>query len=97
VRSAGERLRRPLSDGGSFVEVDEPERIVFSAVLKNDGKIFLETLDSVTLHEMDGKTSLTLEVRVVTAGPEATGPLEGMPEGRKQSLERLAAFVAVHS
>jgi uncharacterized protein YndB with AHSA1/START domain len=93
----GSGFEGPYPMWGTVVEIDEPKRIVFSAVLKNDGKVFLGTLDSVTLDDVDGKTRLTLEVRVVTAGPEAAGPLEGMPEGWKQSLERLAAFVAVHS
>jgi uncharacterized protein YndB with AHSA1/START domain len=93
----GSGFEGPYPMWGTVVEIDEPKRIVFSAVLKNDGKVFLETLDSVALDDVDGKTRLTLEVRVVTAGPEAAGPLEGMPEGWKQSLERLAAFVAVHS
>jgi len=94
----GSGFEGPYPMWGTFVEIDEPRRIVFRAVLKNgDGEIFLETLDSVTLDGVDGTTKLTLDVRVKTAGPEAAAPLEGMPEGWNQSLERLAAFVAVRS
>ncbi len=64
-------------------------------MLKNDaGTIFLEALNTVSLTEHDGKTMLTLNVRVVTAETEAVGPLSGMAEGWAQSLERLQAFVA---
>ena len=41
---------------GEFVEVAEPEKIVFRAILKNsDGSIFLENLNTVTLTEANGK------------------------------------------
>jgi uncharacterized protein YndB with AHSA1/START domain len=91
---AGTPWEEPSPMYGSFVEVIEPEKIVFTAMLKNaDGSIFLENLNTVTLTEADGKTTLTLHVRVLTAGPGSAEPLSGMREGWGQSLERLQAFV----
>ncbi len=91
---AGSDYEGPYPMWGTFIEVLEPERLVFSAVLKNDeGVIFLENLNTVTFTEHDGTTLLTLNVRVITAGPEAAGPLAGMSEGWSQSLERLQTYV----
>jgi uncharacterized protein YndB with AHSA1/START domain len=79
---------------GEFVEIVEPERLVFKSFLRDEtGAPYLETLTEVTFSEEAGKTNLRLLVRVVKAGPEAEGPLEGMTEGWNQSLERLAEYV----
>lgn len=78
-----------------FVEVVPPERLVFTTFLKNEaGTVFLEVLNAVTFAERDGKTVLTVNVRVVDAGPGSEEPLSGMEEGWSQSLERLAAYTA---
>lgn len=80
---------------GEFVEILEPERLVFRSFLSDvAGKPYLEILNTVTFGELAGKTALTLTAHVVKAGPEAEGPLEGMAEGWSQSLERLAEYVA---
>jgi uncharacterized protein YndB with AHSA1/START domain len=64
-------------------------------MLKNDaGTISLEALVTVRFTEHRGKTTLTLNVRIVTAGPDAAGPLAGMDEGWAQRLERLRTFVS---
>jgi uncharacterized protein YndB with AHSA1/START domain len=79
---------------GEFVEIVEPERLVFKSFLRDEtGAPYLETLTEVTFNEDAGKTNLQLLVRVVKAGPKAEGPLEGMNEGWNQSLQRLAAYV----
>ncbi len=78
-----------------FVEVVPPERLVFTTFLENDaGTVFLEVLNTVTFAERDGKTLLTVNARVVSAGPGSEEPLSGMEEGWSQSLERLAAYTA---
>jgi len=79
---------------GEFVEIVEPERLVFKSFLRDGtGTPYLETLTTVTFSEDAGKTTLRLLVRVVEAGSQAEGPLEGMNEGWNQSLQRLAAYV----
>jgi len=79
---------------GEFVEIVEPERLVFKSFLRDEtGAPYLEALTTVTFSEHAGKTTLRLIVRVVESGPQAEGPLEGMSEGWNQSLERLAAYV----
>ncbi len=91
----GSPWEKPNPMWGEFVEIVPPERLVFTTFLKNaEGTIFLENLNTVTLTENGGKTTLTLEVRVRTALPEAEGPLEGMAEGWSQSLERLIELTA---
>ncbi len=78
-----------------FVEVVPPERLAFTTFLKNDaGTVFLEVLNTVTFAERGGKTVLTVNARVVNAGPGSEEPLSGMEEGWSQSLERLSAYTA---
>lgn len=90
----GSPWETPYPMYGAFVEVVEPEKIVFTAILRNsDGSIFLENLNTITLTEHAGKTTLSLNVRVITAAEGSEGPLSGMAEGWNQSLERLGTHV----
>ena len=83
----------PMS--GVFQEIAEPERLVFtSAALDGEGKTIMEGSNTVTFTEQDGKTTVTLRVRIVKSTPQATRHLEGMEAGWTQSLERLEALVA---
>jgi len=80
---------------GVFHEIVEPERIVFtSAALDGDGRPLFEVRNTVTLAGHGGKTTLTLEARVVEQTAEAAPYLEGMEAGWTQTLERLDAYVA---
>jgi uncharacterized protein YndB with AHSA1/START domain len=82
--------------GGTFREIVEPERLVFTAtaVLDADGNPQLETLNTITLTELNGKTTLTLHVKVLKASQAAAFALSGMEEGWKQTLECLTDFVS---
>jgi uncharacterized protein YndB with AHSA1/START domain len=82
--------------GGTFREIVEPERLVFTAtaVLDADGNPQLETLNTITLTELNGKTTLTLHVKVLKASPTAAFALAGMEEGWNQTLEGLTDFVS---
>jgi len=83
---------------GAVREVRAPERLVFTTQLTDeDGGIFVELLNTVTLAERNGRTSLRLDVRVLQAAPEAAGPLGSMEEGWSQSLDRLASDVATRA
>jgi uncharacterized protein YndB with AHSA1/START domain len=79
---------------GTFHEVVEPKRIVFSsAALDAEGKPMFEIMNTVTFTEHEGKTLLTLEAKITRATAVAPQYLKGMEQGWSQSLDRLAAFV----
>jgi len=79
----------PMS--GVFREISEPERLVFtSAALDVHGKPMFENLNIVVFEEYEGKTKLTLHVRVLSKTAEAAPHLAGMEMGWKLTLDRLA-------
>jgi uncharacterized protein YndB with AHSA1/START domain/dihydrofolate reductase len=80
---------------GMFHEVVSPERLVFttSAVEDVEGNPGLEVINTVTLTEHEGQTTLTLHARVIKVTPEAAGALDGMAEGWNQTLESLAEYI----
>ena len=80
---------------GTFREVSEAERLVFTAVAEDaQGNRLLEAVTTVTFAEQGGKTKLTLHARAVALVAAAAPMLEGMQAGWTQSLERLDALVA---
>ncbi|HZE97421.1 MAG TPA: SRPBCC domain-containing protein, partial [Planctomycetota bacterium] len=71
----------------------EPEKLVFvSAALDADGKPIFEVLNTVTLTERGGRTTLTVKARVLRKTPDADRYLKGMEEGWKLTLDRMQAF-----
>lgn len=79
---------------GEFVEVKEPERLVFiAAALDVEGKRLFENLNTLTFEEQGDKTRLTLRVSVNKMRGEAEQYIAGMEEGWKQSLDKLGAQV----
>jgi uncharacterized protein YndB with AHSA1/START domain len=83
----------PMS--GTFREVVEPERLVFSAIAEDlEGNPLLEALTTVTFAEHGGKTTVTVHAKAVGIAPLAPQMLDGMQAGWTQSLERLAALLA---
>ena len=97
AREGGEiRIHMRAPDGvvypmkGVFEEVDEPERLIFiSTALDEKGNSMFDVLNTVTLAEVGGKTSLTLRARVIKATAVAPQYLKGMEAGWSQSLDRL--------
>jgi uncharacterized protein YndB with AHSA1/START domain len=81
---------------GVFLEVVEPERLVFSAGALEDetGSPLLEDLTTVTFAEHEGKTLLTVHGVITKAAPGSEGALAGMEDGWSQSLDRLADLLA---
>ena len=80
---------------GVFKEVTEPERLVFSCTPVDDkGRAIFEVVNTVTFVERKGRTTVTVQARVVMATPAAAPYLEGMEPGWAQSLERLADQLA---
>lgn len=79
---------------GRFHEVVPPERIVFESGLEDgDGNKLIEVVNTVILEELDGKTRMTLHVKVLRAVPEVADKLAGMEQGWAESLEKLGAEV----
>lgn len=79
---------------GTFQEIVEPERIVFtSGALDMAGELLFEILTTVTFEEQGQDTRLTLEARVVSFTAAGTHNLDGMEIGWTQSLERLDVHV----
>lgn len=82
----------PMS--GVFHEIDEPERLVFTAsALDAKGDPLFEQLTTVTFAEHAGKTKLTVHTRFSKIRPEAAPHLAGAEKGWSLSLDRLDAEV----
>lgn len=80
---------------GVFREIVAPERLVFvSSALDDKGNSMFDILNSVTFADQMGKTTLTLQVRVIKATAAAPQYLKGMEMGWTMSLDRLASYLA---
>jgi uncharacterized protein YndB with AHSA1/START domain len=77
---------------GVYQEIVAPERLVFTTVFPEKGEAVFEILNTVTFVEDGGKTLVTVDARIIKATAEADFYLQGMEEGWKQQLERLAEF-----
>jgi len=105
VRVGGElRIHMRAPDGvvypmkGVFKEIVAPERLVFvSSALDGDGRSMFDILNTVLFAEKRGKTTLTLQARVITATAQAPQYLKGMKMGWTQSLDRLEEKLATMS
>ena len=81
--------------GGTFHEIVEPERLVFTtAAIGQDGSILIEALNTVTFTEEDGKTTMTLHARVVKAVGMGLEYIKGMDAGWSQSFDKLKAVLS---
>jgi uncharacterized protein YndB with AHSA1/START domain len=80
---------------GVFHEIVEPERLVFtsSAFEGEDGQPLLESLNTITFEDLDGKTKLTVQSVVTRAEPGTEGALAGMEQGWTESLDKLAELL----
>jgi uncharacterized protein YndB with AHSA1/START domain len=80
---------------GTFDEIVEPERLVFTcSALDEAGNSLFDVETTVTFAERGGKTTLTMQARVVKSTANAMQYIQGMEAGWTQSLERLDAYVA---
>jgi uncharacterized protein YndB with AHSA1/START domain len=79
----------PMS--GKFREVSEPGKLIFSSTLLDEaGTPMFEVLNTITFSAKGGQTELKVHA-VVTSETEAAAPyLQGMDEGWKQTLDRMA-------
>jgi uncharacterized protein YndB with AHSA1/START domain len=95
VMRAPNGVRYPM--GGEFREVVAPERLVFtSGALDENGIMLFEFLHTATFTEQNGKTTLTLNSRVIKTTAEANKYIGGFEAGMTQSLEKLAGHLATY-
>jgi uncharacterized protein YndB with AHSA1/START domain len=80
---------------GFYREVVAPERLVFTSTAFEDmnGDPMIEDLNTVTFAPQGERTKLTWYEVVTKVTPAATGALEGMKEGTRQSLDRLVKLL----
>jgi len=81
---------------GVFHDVREPEWLDFTTTAHagEDGTDQLQVRHNVTFEDLDGKTKLALQSRVIRT-TQATEPfLAGMEDGWNQSFDRLAQLLA---
>lgn len=75
---------------GTVREIEAPGRFAFETSLPDErGTPILHVLNTVTLSEDHGRTTLTLKAEVLDATPAAAPFLEGMHAGWSQTLDRL--------
>ena len=80
--------------GGEFREIVPPERLVLMCgALDAKGNFLFEFLHTATFTERNGKTTLTLNSRVIKTTAEANKYIGGFETGMTLSLERLANLV----
>ncbi len=81
--------------GGEVREVVVPEKLVtVTGALDEQGKFLFEILHAMTLAERNGKTTLTMHSRVISATPNAGRYIGGFEMGMTLSLERLSEHLA---
>ena len=79
---------------GTFHEIVEPERLVFtSQAIDDDGTVLIEAINTVTFADAGDKTALTLHARVVKVTGLGAQYVKGMNQGWGQSLDKLEALL----
>lgn len=78
---------------GTFNEIEENKKIVFTGNAIVNNKPVLETLTTVTFEEANGKTKITVHIVVTKTTPEAAGPMSGMEMGWNQQLDKFVNFI----
>lgn len=80
--------------GGSYLVVDPPGHLGFNWVLTApDGTVVMEAEHHLRLTARKGGTELSLEIRVLIAGPGSEAFVDGVSAGWTGTLGKLAAFV----
>lgn len=94
---------------GVYLEVKEPERLVFTNILdehpakwhealnkyrQGEGKAAQELVTTVTFEKQHGRTKLTIVSRFASSADRDAFMKMGMAEGWAQSLERLEGHLA---
>jgi len=85
-----------MPNRGIINELAEPERLVvtFTAFEDAGGIPQLETINTITFEEEDGRTKLTMKAVVVRVSAALAPAVAGMEEGWNQTLDRLGTELA---
>lgn len=80
--------------GGSYLAVDPPRHLGFNWVLTApDGTVVMEAEHHLRLAAQEGGTALSLEIRILTAGPGSEAFVSGVQAGWSGTLGKLATFL----
>jgi uncharacterized protein YndB with AHSA1/START domain len=80
--------------GGSYLAVEAPHHLAFNWVLTApDGAVVMEAEHHLRLAAKGSATHLTLEIRILVAGPGSEAFVNGVREGWTGTLGKLATFV----
>jgi len=80
---------------GKYTVVEAPSKLAFvSSPLDADGNKLFEVQQTITLNEVDGKTTLDIVSEVLSAGENADQFLSGMEPGLNQAFDQLSTLVA---
>ena len=80
--------------GGSYLAVDPPHHLGFNWVLTApDGTVVMEAEHHLRLAPQESGTALSLEIRILTAGPGSEGFVAGVQVGWTGTLGKLATFL----
>ena len=80
--------------GGRYLVVDPPRHLAFNWTLAQpDGTVVMEAEHHVWLTPHDEGTALTLEIRVMIAGPGSEGFVAGVEMGWTGTLGKLATYL----
>ncbi|HSW96525.1 MAG TPA: SRPBCC domain-containing protein [Candidatus Saccharimonadales bacterium] len=97
VMEAGEELgdykgtQWPME--GTFEEVEEPSKLVFTSNAVSDGKELFQHRTTVTFDETEGKTKMTVHVAVTKMLPGSEFAIAGMEQGWNSQFDKLGEFV----
>ena len=78
---------------GEFVELSEPEKIVFISNAVNEGKELFKHQTTVTFDENDGKTKMTVHVVISNALAGSEFAITGMEQGWNSQFNKLVEFM----
>lgn len=80
--------------GGYYLTVDPPRLLGFNWILTDPaGTVVMEAEHHLRLAAREGGTELTLEIRVLTAGPGSEAFVAGVKAGWTGTLGKLATFL----
>lgn len=83
-----------FSNFGEVKVVEPPERLVFTAEYRENDRLMVVSLITVTCLPHDGGTRMTVHSDVTFAEPEAANSLDGMEQGWSEQMEKLDTLLA---
>ena len=79
---------------GTFQEVVEPEKLVFTnQAIDENGTVLIDGLTTVTFEDLGGRTRLTVHTVACGMSPQAPQMLAGMETGWNQQIDKLSECI----